>query len=259
MTTATRLHTVAPAEPLDAPAAPRINLYAAIHRALRMAMTDALLRVGSVYTADASATRTAVTAVRELLAQCRHHLETENAHLHPAIEAARAGASARITAEHEEHVAAIDALEVDAARLESRPSAASADHLYRRLALFVAENFVHMDVEETVHNAALWAAYSDAELVAIHDRLLASISPADMFGILHWMLPAIAHADRALMLREMRGQMPAPAFEAVLALASERLPADEWHKLEDALENPLEDAVQDSVAVADAAPVARAA
>ena len=35
---------------------------------------------------------------------------------------------------------------------------------YRRLSRFVAENFEHMLVEETRHNAALWELYTDAEL-----------------------------------------------------------------------------------------------
>jgi hypothetical protein len=36
--------------------------------------------------------------------------------------------------------------------------------LYHHLALFVADNFQHMHIEETVHNPTLWAHYSDAEL-----------------------------------------------------------------------------------------------
>jgi len=55
--------------------------------------------------------------------------------------------------------------------------AALAQRLYRHLALFIGENLQHMQVEETENNAALWALYSDDELAAIHDRLLASVPP----------------------------------------------------------------------------------
>jgi hypothetical protein len=89
-----------------------------------------------------------------------------------------------------------------------------------------------MDVEETVHNAALWAAYSDAELLAIHERIVASIPPAEMASVLPWMLPAIAHVERVGMLGGMRAQMPAPVFAGVMQLARERLDGAEWRKLE---------------------------
>ena len=38
------------------------------------------------------------------------------------------------------------------------------------LALFIADNFQHMHVEETAHNAVLWARYTDAELMGSTTR-----------------------------------------------------------------------------------------
>jgi hypothetical protein len=67
-----------------------------------------------------------------------------------------------------------------AATARDRHDSCAALQLYRHPARFVAENFEHMQVEETVHNEALWAHYTDAELKALHDRLRASIPPAEM-------------------------------------------------------------------------------
>ena len=72
--------------------------------------------------------------------------------------------------------------------------------LYRHLALFVAENFQHMHIEETVNNAALWACYSDAELLEIHGRLLASMPPQEHLLVARWMVPALSPVERAGML-----------------------------------------------------------
>ena len=44
----------------------------------------------------------------------------------------------------------------------------------RQLALFVAENLHHMQIEETTHNDLLWESYSDAEIQANEQRLVAS-------------------------------------------------------------------------------------
>lgn len=49
--------------------------------------------------------------------------------------------------------------------------------LERLLALFVADDVQHMHVEETAHDAVLWAHYSDDELMAIEQAIVASIPP----------------------------------------------------------------------------------
>ena len=56
--------------------------------------------------------------------------------------------------------------------------ARAALRLYRLLAIFIGENFLHMHMEETDHNDALWFAYTDAELVALEHRIHAMIPPA---------------------------------------------------------------------------------
>ena len=53
--------------------------------------------------------------------------------------------------------------------------------------------------------------------------------------ILHWMLPALNHAERSGMLADMRAGAPAEVFAAVMALARAQLPASDWLKLEQSL------------------------
>jgi hypothetical protein len=111
--------------------------------------------------------------------------------------------------------------------------------LYRALALFIAENFQHMHVEEIAHNAVLWARYTDAELLAIHDALVASIPPDEMMAVVRWLVPFMNPMERFHLLADMRAKAPAPAFAAVLDLARAHLTAAEWAKLARALELPL--------------------
>ena len=214
----------------------RFDLYAQIHKALRLAMTDTLARVGSLDAADATRRHDVLDQLHALLDLCRAHVDKEEHHVHPAIEARCAGLSLRIAGEHVEHLAAIDALETQAVAFRCAPDAAGAFALYRRLAVFVAENLEHMEVEETVHNAALWAAYSDAELLQLHLAIIASIEPGAMAQVLHWMVPALSHGERVGLLQAMRATAPAPAFAGALQLAERRLSAGEWVRLETALE-----------------------
>ena len=88
-------------------AAVRYDIFAAIHKALRLHMTDTLSRLGS---ADPSTTRRWTPPSRRC-ATCSTCASStskkENAYIHPALEQARAGSAARTTADHEEHREAI--------------------------------------------------------------------------------------------------------------------------------------------------------
>lgn len=210
----------------------RFDLYAAIHKALRLMLTDTLVRVGSLDAADAGQRQAVITQLRKLLDLCRAHVHKEEHFVHPAMDARCPGLSARIAGEHVEHLAAIDALEARAVAFQCAPDAAAAQRLYRALALFVAENLEHMEVEESVHNAALWAAYSDAELLAVHEAILRDIAPAEMGEVLQWMLPAMSHDERLGMLAGLRDGAPAEAFAGALGVARQRLAAHDWNKLE---------------------------
>ncbi|HEX6018317.1 MAG TPA: hemerythrin domain-containing protein [Burkholderiaceae bacterium] len=212
----------------------RRDFYAPIHKALRLFMTRTLCTVGSTDPADAREVRATLDLVARLLALCESHLGHENAFVHPALERASPGSAARVTGEHEHHVEAIaDLRDLAALVADCRDDArgAALARLYRTLALFVADNFQHMHVEETAHNAVLWAAYSDAELEAIEKALVASIPPAEMFEALHWFVPALSAPERAAMLGGMRQGMPPEPFAAVLAVAQRTLSSRDHARL----------------------------
>ena len=223
----------------QAEATPRMDMYAFIHKALRAYMSDTLVGLGRVDVEDDLELAQACARVQQLLEFCRSHLRHENAFVHPAMERHAPGSAAAVAGEHVGHEQAIAALAVGAAQLmactrERRARVAHA--LYQQLALFVAHNFEHMHQEETAHNAVLWAHYSDAELTAIHDGLVASIDPDEMRVVLRWMLPCMTPAERALMLGEMRRHAPAPAFEGALAVLRPHVSHTEWTKLVRALD-----------------------
>ncbi|WP_457444012.1 hemerythrin domain-containing protein [Roseateles sp. P5_E4] len=206
---------------------PRLDLYAHIHKALRLFMSDTLQQLSRLDVDDPLELATSLGQLDALLDAARHHLDKENEFVHPAIEARRAGASAAIEVEHEEHLDAIAGLRAESAALRAMPSASAAQRLYRRFAAFVAHNLEHMGVEESRHNLALWAAYSDAELLDIHHRILASIGPREMSETLRWMIPALTPAERALVI----GSLPPPVQAPVLASARALLNDTAWAKL----------------------------
>jgi hypothetical protein len=220
-------------------AQPRVDMYAGIHKALRALMADTLLAVGRMDPADDLELIQTTQRVVELLEFCRSHLAHENAFVHTAIEARAAGGSAVIAHEHDEHEEHIARLQQSVEALRALPAGGrfgAALALYRELSLFIAGNFQHMHVEETAHNAILWARYTDAELEAIHGALVASIPPAEMMFTLRWLVPFMNPTERAGMLQGMKANAPAPAFQAALDTVRPHLTQREWEKLARALD-----------------------
>lgn len=218
----------------DMQAQPRLDLYVTIHKALRALMADTLLAVGRMDTEDDREIVQTGERVLGLLEFCSAHLHHENDFVHAAIEARSPTGSQRIAREHDDHVREIASLTGLVRRLLVAPRpvrAGQALDLYRQLSLFVAHNFEHMLVEETAHNALLWAHYTDAELQQVHGALVASIPPAEMMVVAQWMIPFMNPAERTLVLGDMQQNAPAPAFEAILQVARERLNDKDWTKL----------------------------
>lgn len=215
-------------------AAPRVDLYVGIHKALRALMADTLLALGRMDSDDALEVAQVCQRVLTLLDCCASHLQHENRFVHAALEARAPGSSAVIAHEHGEHeqeiaqlASAVNGLLTCAA--EGR--AATVLALYRRLSLFIAHNFEHMHVEETAHNAVLWARYTDAELREIEAAIVASIPPEEMMGLVRWLVPFMNPAERTTMLAGMQAHAPASAFAAVLDTVRPHLSCAEWGKL----------------------------
>jgi hypothetical protein len=233
--------TLAAQPALHTPPAPRADLYAPIHKALRSFMSDTLCRIGRIDVTDDDELHAGLGQLGDLLAACTSHLQHENHFVHTAIDARLPGGAHRTADDHLEHGQSIEALRAEAdglrtASVERRPALAL--RLYRHLALFVAENLQHMQFEETANNQALWQHYSDAELHAVHRALVASIPPAEMMQTLRWMLPALTPQERAGMLGEMQQGMPPEAFRTVLDMLRPQLAASAWRKLALALNLP---------------------
>lgn len=221
--------------PAGTGAAGRLDIYTPIHKALRAMMLDTLLAVGRIDVNDCTEMHAVCERVLELADACTSHLGHENDFVHAAMEARRPGSSARIAAEHGEHLAAIAQLREAVSSLCAADPGPAQDvaalHLYRQLALFVGENLAHMHVEETQHNQLLWSCYSDDELRALEGAIVASLPPAENLMYMRWMIPAVTPAERAGLLGGMQAAAPAPVFAAVLDTVQPHLSPQDWAKL----------------------------
>lgn len=219
----------------------RPDLYRPIHKALRAALFDATRRLGTLDADDPIELERTASELGQLLAWLAGHLRRGNDYLHAAIEARRPGGAQRGNEAHRERLAAIATLAEELALLRQARAAerpALAARLYQEWHRYVADELAHMQREEAEHNDALWALYGDAELAALHDRLLASMPPAQQRQALAWLAQSLAPAELAGLFAELRDQGPPEAFGSALATVHPRLSDARWTQLTRALGLP---------------------
>ena len=208
----------------------RVDLYRFPHRGLRAAMARALLDVGTA-TRTPEGLASVADTVAELAMLCRKHLEHENAFIHTAMEQRTPGSARHTADDHIGHERAIERLNAMVGQLCACAASAEAsqllDQLYRALALFVADNFEHMDLEERHNMRVLQAAYTDAELQELERELVRSIAPDVMLRFMRWMLPAVSAEERLEFLDQMALGAPPSVVHAVIDVAAPHLPAGE--------------------------------
>ncbi|MBP8306903.1 MAG: hypothetical protein KAY46_06530 [Burkholderiaceae bacterium] len=216
----------------------RLDLYTPIHKALRAFLSDTLVRVGAMDATDPQERADTCGQVLALLDLMLSHLSHENTFIHTALDSRSPGLSDDIAREHDHHRESLADLGV-LARALGETDATHADQLalrlYRHLADFTAENFVHMREEEVVVNARLWARFSDEELNAIHDRLLASIPPDEMAFTLRWLVTALNMRELTKLFGGVRDNAPAPVFVAMFEIARAHMPPARFARLAGAL------------------------
>jgi len=229
-----RAHADVAAHPGPAESAERYDPYLPIHKAIRAMAADTLLRLGRLDPDDEQEMRGVIAQVRQAVALGEAHLEAENTFVHPAMEARAPGSTRRTADDHVTHGESLARLSAGCDELERSGGparTAAALCLYRRFALFMADDLIHMHAEETENNAVLWATHTDAEIIRIVEALVASIPMEKKAIYMRWMLMANAPSERIKILQGVRSSAPPEQFSRLVESLTAHLPGAERGKL----------------------------
>ena len=214
---------------------PRFDLSGPIHKLMRAELTSLLVRMGTVNFANESAASRSVNELETVLVDCENHIEHEVRFVHPQLAARLPNALEKIDGGHDDHARFVTELRAQMSAVTSAASAelrALAGHtLYLHYTAFVADTLAHMVEEERVLQPLVHRAFTDEELLAIHDGIIASMSPEETFRTLGGMIPAVNGPERAAILGGMRAGAPPEAFDAFIAMLRPRLDANAWAEL----------------------------
>lgn len=220
-----------------APAIVRHDPYLHMHKGLRAAMFDAIHRIGRMDVADAGEMQAALDQADSLLALMTVHIESQREHVCAAIEARRPGATRDIARDHDESLGGMAALHAEIATLRGAAPSARPEfvhRLYLELTGLTARCLARMHDDETQSRDLLWSLYSDREVIAIHDRLLASLEPHVLVEAIAWMARGLSLPELTELLAEVRRKLPPLVLEVALDQVRRQLDPSGWERLSQA-------------------------
>jgi hypothetical protein len=209
------------------------DLYRDIHKAIRNELFAVTSAAGSIDPADTLGRRRHAERVHALVDLLVHHADHEDSNLDAVVDRLDPTLTVEIAAAHAELERRLVGLSrLAEAALETTDlvvdGRAASHALYLELASFTAAYLQHQDFEERVVMRTLDANLTFAELLSLHEQILASVAPDVMGRCLELMLPAINLVDRTEMLAGMRAGAPAEVFAATWALAGTVLSTREY-------------------------------
>lgn len=229
MTTSTEPHDLVPVSVRPA----RFDLFGRIHKAIRLAMSELLVRMGETSFADAKASGAICQDLRELLSFCDAHLAHEEEVVAPAARERLLGGMDAFDS-HGEHTrlvaelrAQIDALENAPAGLRTRVGKT----LYLHFSTYVGESLVHMAEEERVIMPLLERFFDDDELRALSNAIRARATPAEVAFSGPRLLRAINPHERRALVYDAAQTMPRGSALRLLGGLRGRLPDGELDEL----------------------------
>lgn len=219
----------------------RFDLYAQVHKGIRMALNSLCHQAGSVDCADHEKVKAFVDEFRRVVVILHSHSEDEDTHINESYEKYAPETLRELEEEHaaleqnlEKLVALVNQLE------SSEPNSVQQQKIWyqigKDLNRFTADYLLHLQHEEGPGMEALWKHLTDEQLKVISTNIRSSIPPHAMAIFLHYMIPAMSHLERVEMLGGMKKFAPKEAYVGTLGLAESRLDQKSWLQLQAALE-----------------------
>jgi hypothetical protein len=200
----------------------RKNFFDFPHKAFRTMWMDLVAQVGTTnpsLDASLAAMEAKVTFACDAYA---HHNKDESEWMGPRLQELDAALTKQWLADHDGHLTTMNELQE---RVRAIRSTADVDartraltELYRFVCRFLAEDLVHMELEQETVMAAFQKAYSDDQLQAMEMQFIQErINPDLMKSLTPLFLKSGNVDDRTRLLTVIKRQVPAPAFEELLA------------------------------------------
>ena len=217
----------------------RYNIFFPIHKGLRALLCETAQLLQQTSFTDVDEAADAIDRVKSVVSVFESHASKEDNYVFSALDAFEPSVVAAFEQEHEEDHELGEHLQkwVTAFEYAVAPSAKQSigDELVKSFIGFMVFNLRHMAKEEQVINPLLWRYYTDEELHAITQKILASIPPEEAAYFSRWMVRGLNNAEILGWLKGVKNSAPQPVFASLLGIAEEELHPHRWNFVQEFL------------------------
>jgi hemerythrin-like domain-containing protein len=221
----------------------RFNIFNLIHKALRSMLYEAATAIQKTDFNNREEAVATIDRLKKVLFAFDNHAEHEDKFILPAIERYNKQLVDDFESEHVIDHALAESLNEAIARWEATEDETTMKQLGSSIFYdfneFIAFNLTHMNKEEKLLNAILWAHYSDLEILHIQQTLINSIPPEALLEGNRWMIASINNQEVIGLLMGVKNSAPGPVFGLFMKLAEEVLPEKRWQVVRGALTEGL--------------------
>lgn len=214
---------------------PRMNLYAFPHKGLRNVISQLSLTAGNTNCSDQDSLNTLKSLAEEVFTLLKLHAHSEETFVLPALEAKVPGSSEENIAEHAQLEKEIEVMKqaLKTITRDSPPHLVS--NFYVAVSNFHSNYLTHMAMEENKMNALIWKNFTDDELMEQHGKIMSSLTPEQIMMWFKYIIPALNHFERMIIMGGFKANAPTPFFDTVLDMLSGLIKQNEYQQLSTAL------------------------
>jgi len=221
----------------------RHNVFYLVHKGLRVMLYDAAVSLQQTDFSNRAEAAGALAKINDVLYTFDNHARHEDSFIIPAVAIYEPETAESFEKEHvEDHRLAnrlknLLVIYDNAFFAEERSVCGSA--IVRAFTEFLVFNLNHMAKEEELLNQALWEHYTDEQIIAKHQQLLASIAPDEMQAVVKWMMRGISNADMIEWLKNVKQTSPEFVYNNLLDIAAAEISELRFAFIQDALEEEV--------------------
>lgn len=205
----------------------RYNMFYQIHKGLKALLYETALQVQHTDFWNIEEAEDAIESINEVIRLFDKHAHTEDTLVFPLMEKYDPAVADAFEQEHiKDHLLGKLLDNAIGSYKEAGVITAKAEagrQVQLAFSKFMIFNLEHMMKEEELINPILWRHYSDAELQAVTQQILAQVPPDYMVQYSRWMMRGLNNAEISAWLRNVEKTAPEPVFQGLFNIAEKEL------------------------------------
>jgi iron-sulfur cluster repair protein YtfE (RIC family) len=206
----------------------RYNIFNQIHKGLRALLYETALQVQHTDFWNIDEADEAIAKIEDVIRLFEKHAYSEDTYVFPVLDKYEPSLADAFEQEHvKDHALArllektINSYKHAEIITDKVPAAKDIHAAYTEFMVF---NLEHMAKEEKVLNPILWRYYTDNELMAITQQIIANVPQEYMAQYSKWMMRGLNNAEIAGWLRGVEKNAPEVVFQSLFVTAEKELP-----------------------------------